>query len=33
LDDGFRFREQPVAKPLSLTFELIDPILGLPQLG
>ena len=32
-DDDFRFREQLGAKPLGLTFELIDPILGLPQLG
>jgi len=32
-DDDFRFREQLGAKPVGLTFELIDPILGLPQLG
>jgi len=33
LDDGSGFHEQLLAKLIGLTFELIDPILGLPQLS
>ena len=30
---GFGFRHQLVEMPVGLTFELIDPTLGLPQLS
>jgi hypothetical protein len=33
LDDGSGFYEQLFAKLIGLTFELIDPILGLSQLS
>jgi hypothetical protein len=33
LDVGFGFRQELVEKPIGLTFELIYPILGLPQLS
>jgi len=31
--DGFGFCQELVTKPVGLTFELINPILGLPQLN
>jgi hypothetical protein len=33
LDGGFGFRQQLVKKTIALTFELINPILGLLQLS